>query len=243
MKRQNPQASVPYSGAGVPGGSSSIPAPEGLLQDGVFECFRCAQTHNGLGLDLDRLAGRGVAAQTRLAMRLDGAADAGNYELPRALGLFHSQLEQFVEESHGLLLGNGLLRRAYLLSDGRNNLGLATRICIRIRLASPVKIAWRACGAGRLGDYSDSKGRTQVKPSKKPDKTGLSGARHFSTENLLRGKLLVEERHGLDSAEIIFQSDMFVGCVRIFVRQSEAQQHTRNFECVVHLRDERNGAA
>src|ERR1700688_3479297 len=155
----------------MPGGSSSIPAPEVLLQDGVFECFRCAQTHNGLGLDLDGLARGRIATQTRLAMRLDGAADARDYKLARALGLFHSQLEQFVEESHGLLLGNGLFRRAYLLSDVRNNLGLAQRICHRVAFSSSVEIAWRACGAGRLGDYSDSKGRTQVKPAKKPDKT------------------------------------------------------------------------
>ena len=70
-----------------------------------------------------------------------------------------------------------------------------------------------------------------MKPRKKPDKTGLSLARHFCAKNLLRGELLVEERDGLDSAEIIFQRDVFVGGMRVFVGQSEAQQHAGNFEC------------
>src|ERR1700683_1523889 len=125
----------------MPGGSSSIPAPEGLLQDGVFECFRFAQTHNGLGLDLDRLAGGWIAAPTPLAMCLYGAADARNHKLPRALGLFHSQLDQFVEESHGLLLGYRLFPRASRLSDVRNNLRLAQRICHRVAFSSSVSIA------------------------------------------------------------------------------------------------------
>ena len=31
--------------------------------------------------------------------------------------------------------------------------------------------------------------------------------------------------------------------MRIFVRQSESDQHARHFECVMHLRDERNRSA
>src|SRR5580704_15839813 len=131
MKRQNPQASVPSFRAGMPGGWSSISAPKRLLQDGVFERFRRAQTHHGLGLDLDGFACGRIATHARLAMRLDGAADAGNHKLARALGFLHGQLEEFVEESHGLFLGDGLLRGAYFLSDVRNNLGLAQRICHR----------------------------------------------------------------------------------------------------------------
>src|ERR1700722_6180866 len=36
---------------------------------------------------------------------------------------------------------------------------------------------------------------------------------------------------------------MFVGGVRVFVGETEADKHARNFECVMHLRDERDGAA
>ncbi len=78
---------------------------------------------------------------------------------------------------------------------------------------------------------------------KSPIKRAFPSRASFRAKNLLRGELLVEERDGLDSAEIIFQSDVFVGCVRVFVGQSEAQQHAGNFKCVVHLRDERNRTA
>ena len=53
----------------------------------------------------------------------------------------------------------------------------------------------------------------------------------------------VELRHGLDPAEIIFERDVFVGRVRVFVRQAKAEQDARHFECVMHLRDERNRSA
>src|SRR5580693_1003400 len=136
MKRQNPQASVPSFRAGMPGGWSSISAPKRLLQDGVFERFRRAQTHHGLGLDLNGFACSRIAAHARLAMRLDRAADAGNHKLARALGFFYSQLEQFVEESNRLFLGDRFLRGAYLIGDIRNNLGLAQRICHRVTFSS-----------------------------------------------------------------------------------------------------------
>src|SRR2546425_12837259 len=72
-----------------------------------------AQPHDGLGLDLDRLASLRVAAHARLAMRLHRSPEIGDDELARAtLQLLHRQLEQFVEERRC-----GLLRRAQLAGD------------------------------------------------------------------------------------------------------------------------------
>src|SRR6202035_2437078 len=53
----------------------------------------------------------------------------------------------------------------------------------------------------------------------------------------------IELRDGLDSAEIIFQSDVLVRGVRVFVGQPEAQQDAGHLERVVHLRDKRNRSA
>ena len=54
---------------------------------------------------------------------------------------------------------------------------------------------------------------------------------------------MVKVGDGFDAAEIIFQRDVFVGRVRVFVRQAEAEQDAGHFEGVVHLRDERDRAA
>ena len=53
----------------------------------------------------------------------------------------------------------------------------------------------------------------------------------------------VKLRDGLDPAEIIFQRDVLVRGVRVFIRQSEAEQDARHLERVMHLRDERNRSA
>ena len=53
----------------------------------------------------------------------------------------------------------------------------------------------------------------------------------------------VEVGDGLDAAEIVFEGNMLVGGVRVFVGQAETQQNTRDFKGVVHLRYERNGTA
>src|SRR5579863_9581600 len=53
----------------------------------------------------------------------------------------------------------------------------------------------------------------------------------------------VKVSHGLDSAKIILQGDVFVGGVRVFVRQAESEQDAWNLERVMHLRDERNRPA
>jgi len=46
---------------------------------------------------------------------------------------------------------------------------------------------------------------------------------------------------GLDAAEIIFQREVLIRGVGVFVGQTEADQNARHFEGVVHLRYERNG--
>jgi hypothetical protein len=92
-----------------------------LLEDGVFQHLGRPQTDDGLGLDLDRFAGLGIAAHARFAMCLYNAADAWDDELARAaLGFFHRELVQLVEESH-----NGLLGRAHFFCDVGHDLGLA----------------------------------------------------------------------------------------------------------------------
>src|SRR5580693_5271973 len=57
------------------------------------------------------------------------------------------------------------------------------------------------------------------------------------------GKTGIEMGDGFDAAEIIFKSKVFVGSMRVFVREAEADEHARNLEGVVHLRDEGYGAA
>src|SRR5258708_9643244 len=56
--------------------------------------------------------------------------------------------------------------------------------------------------------------------------------------SLQAAQTFVELRDGLDPAKIIFERDVLVRSVRVFVGQTEAQQDARHFECVVHLRDE-----
>ena len=60
---------------------------------------------------------------------------------------------------------------------------------------------------------------------------------------LERGKAGIKVSDSLDSPEIIFESYVFVGSVRVFVGQAETQEYAGNFERVMHLRDERDGAA
>ena len=48
---------------------------------------------------------------------------------------------------------------------------------------------------------------------------------------------------GFDAAEIIFQGEVFVGGMSVFVGQAEADQDAGHLEGVVHLRDERDRAA
>lgn len=48
---------------------------------------------------------------------------------------------------------------------------------------------------------------------------------------------------GLDAAEVVFQGDVLVGGVGVFVGQAEAEEHAGHLEGVVHLGDEGDGAA
>ncbi len=56
------------------------------------------------------------------------------------------------------------------------------------------------------------------------------------------GQIGVEVGDGFYAAEIIFEGDVFVGGVGIFIGQAETDQDAGHFEGVVHLRDERNRA-
>src|SRR4029077_2946322 len=68
-------------------------------------------------------------------------------------------------------------------------------------------------------------------------------ALHGQAKWLQAAQTLVKPCDGLDPAEIIFERDVFVRGVRVFVRQSKTEQDARHFECVVHLCDERNRSA
>src|SRR5580704_1894155 len=50
-------------------------------------------------------------------------------------------------------------------------------------------------------------------------------------------------RDGFDAAEIIFESEMFVGSVRVFVGEAETDEHAGDFKGVMHLRNEGDRAA
>ena len=60
MKRQNPQTSPRRGGRACLGVLPEILRRIALLQRGVLERLRCAQTHNCLGLNLDCLTGGGI---------------------------------------------------------------------------------------------------------------------------------------------------------------------------------------
>src|SRR5712691_5350702 len=95
--------------------------PRKLLQNGVFERLRCAQTHHRLGLDLDGLAGLRVAAHARLAVRFHGAAEVRNHELTGcALALSHRELEELFKKER-----RDFLRSAALFREMRHDFRLA----------------------------------------------------------------------------------------------------------------------
>src|SRR4051795_10224411 len=53
----------------------------------------------------------------------------------------------------------------------------------------------------------------------------------------------VKIRDRFDAGKIVFQRQMLVRSMRIFVRQTESNQNAGHFESVVHLCDERDGTA
>src|SRR5580658_8667625 len=71
----------------------------------------------------------------------------------------------------------------------------------------------------------------------------LSSFRTGTIEVLSGGEFVIKKRYGFNSAKIIFQRDVFVRRVSIFVRQAKTQKHARNLKGVVHLRHKRNGTA
>jgi hypothetical protein len=73
--------------------------------DGVLRDLGDAELDHGLGLDLDGLAGLGVATEASLALSLDELADAGDGELAVLLGFLDGGLSERFEESGGLLVG------------------------------------------------------------------------------------------------------------------------------------------
>src|SRR5258708_26117665 len=64
-----------------------------------------------------------------------------------------------------------------------------------------------------------------------------------AASRLQRGELSVEVGDGFYSVEVIFQEDVFVGSVSVFIRKAEADQNTRNLKGIMHLGDERDRAA
>jgi len=63
-----------------------------------------------------------------------------------------------------------------------------------------------------------------------------------ASENLQGGQILIEVGNGFDAAEIVFQIEVFVRGVGIFIGQAEANENAGDFESVVHLGDEGDGA-
>src|SRR6266699_419493 len=104
-----------------------------LTENGVFERFCRAETHDCLRLDLDRFASLRIAAHARLPVRLHRASDVRNDEFARsALGFLDRQLEQFFEE-----LRRDFLRRPDLVGHVRDDLGLAHWFCHLVSFSSP----------------------------------------------------------------------------------------------------------
>src|SRR5690348_5937381 len=104
-----------------------IGARNELFQYSVFERLRGAETDDCLCFNLDCLASGGITAHASLAVRLNRASDSWDDELARALGFFHRELEQFVEEGGCLLLRDWLLVSAHLIGDMGDDLGFAQR--------------------------------------------------------------------------------------------------------------------
>src|SRR5690348_5943334 len=52
------------------------------------------------------------------------------------------------------------------------------------------------------------------------------------------GQVSVKVGNGLDASKIVFEGDMLVGGVGVFVGQTKTDEHARHFKGVVHLSDE-----
>jgi len=76
--------------------------------------------------------------------------------------------------------------------------------------------------------------------SKLPHSQRGCAVQRYSLERSQRG---VEVGDGFDAGEVIFEGDVFVGGVGVFVGEAEAEEDAGDFEGVVHLGDEGDGAA
>src|SRR5580698_1078389 len=76
-----------------------------LRRDRVLRSLGHAEFHHGLGLDLDRFAGLGIAPHARLAVRLHQAAEAGYHEDAVFLRLFDCGVSQVLHERRSGLVG------------------------------------------------------------------------------------------------------------------------------------------
>ena len=92
-----------------------------LGEDSVLRGLAEAEFRLRAGRNLDRLAGRGIAAEAGLALRLEHLAEAREHDALRALGASIGDLEELVVRSNGLLLAD-----ASGLSDGSHDLGLGS---------------------------------------------------------------------------------------------------------------------
>ena len=90
-----------------------------------------------------------------------------------------------------------------------------------------------------FGWNGDSNGRG---PTRKGRSNPVGAPQERLPENDLQsGEIRVEVGDGLDAAEVVFEGNVFIGGVRVFVGEAEAEQNARHFEGVVHLRYERDG--
>ncbi len=69
------------------------------------------------------------------------------------------------------------------------------------------------------------------------------GGRTHSEVRSKSSEIGVEVGDGLDAAEIVFEGNMLVGGMRVFIGEAETEQNARDFKGVVHLRDKGDGAA
>src|SRR5262245_23578883 len=64
----------------------------------------------------------------------------------------------------------------------------------------------------------------------------------YSNSSTEPANLVVEDRGGDDAVVEVPQIEMLVGCVRVLVRQSDAEEHRGNPELFLERGDDRNGA-
>ena len=106
------------------------------------------------------------------------------------------------------------------------------------------------CGFGAFAGFEPcgDDGHERTEPIRMPKERRAEAAnkarqrvrtkRFVTARGLECGEIGVKMGDGFDAAEIVFEGEMFVGSVRVFVGQTEADEHAGNFESVMHLRNE-----